>query len=93
MFFYLFMDMIVQWGVFRYRRQEIGAAGPVLLAALAFDAVVLAAFTALKLQSDPLIVIVAAVAIAAVFGLERIYLGRWTEMLGDGQTVHKVGGS
>ena len=92
-FFYLIMDMIVQWGVFRYRRQEIGAAGAVLLASLTFDAVVLAAFTAMKLQSDPLIVIVAAVAIAAVFGFQRIYLGRWTQMRGNGHAVHKAGGS
>ena len=92
-FFYLIMDMIIHWGVFRYRRREVGAAGSVLLATLAFDAVVLAAFTAMKLQSDPLIVIVAAVAIAAVFGLQRIYLGRWIQMLGNGHTVHKVGES
>jgi amino acid transporter len=92
-FFYLFMDMIIQWGVFRYRRREIGAAGAVLMAAIGFDAVVFAAFTAMKLQSDPLIVIVAAVAIAAVFGLERIYLGRWTEKPGDGHAGHRVGGS
>jgi amino acid transporter len=92
-FFYLFMDMIIQWGVFRYRRREIGAAGAVLMAAIGFDAVVFAAFTAMKLQSDPLIVIVAAVAIAAVFGLERIYLGRWTEKLGDGPAGHKIGGT
>ena len=92
-FFYLIMDMIVQWGVFRYRRQEIGAAGAVLLAAIAFDAVVLAAFTAMKLQSDPAIVLYAAIAISAVFGFQRIYLGRWTEMRGNGHAVHKAGGS
>ena len=92
-FFYLVMDMIIQWGVFRYRRKETRAAGAVLLAAMAFDAVVLAAFTAMKLQSDPLIVIAAAVAIAAVFGFERIYLGRWIEMRGNGHAAHKAVGS
>ena len=91
-FFYLIMDMIVQWGVFRYRRQEIGAAGAVLLAAIAFDAVVLAAFTAMKLQSDPAIVLYAAIAIGAVFGFQRIYLRRWTKMRGKGRAV-KAGGS
>jgi amino acid transporter len=87
-FFYLIMDMIIHWGVFRFRRQEIGAAGPVLLAAFAFDAVVLAAFTAMKLQSDSLVVVVAAVAIAAVFGFQRIYLGQWTSMGDDGHAEH-----
>lgn len=92
-FFYLFMDVIIQWGVYRYRRQEIGAAGAVLLAAIAFDAVVLAAFTAMKLQSDPAIVLYAVIAIGAVFGFQRIYLGRWTEKRGNGHAAHKTGGS
>lgn len=76
-FFYLIMDMIVHWGVFRFRRKEIGAASAVLLMALAFDAVVLAAFTAMKLQSDPAIVLYAALGIVSVFAVERIYLSRW----------------
>ena len=76
-FFYLIMDMVVHWGVFRFRRKEIGAAASVLLLALAFDALVLAAFTAMKLQSDPAIVLYAAVGITAVFILERLYLSRW----------------
>ena len=76
-FFYLIMDMVVHWGVFRYRRKDIGASGIVLLTALTFDAVVLAAFTAMKLESDPLIVLYAATGIVAVFALERLYLSRW----------------
>ena len=44
----------------------------------------------MKLQSDPLIVIVATVAIAGVFGFQRIYLGRWTEMRGNGHPVPQV---
>lgn len=92
-FFYLFMDMIIHWGVYRYRRQELGAAGAVLLAAIAFDAVVLAAFTVVKLQSDPAIVLYAVIAIGAVFGFQRIYLGRWTEKRGNGHAAHKAGGS
>ena len=76
-FFYLIMDMIVHWGVFRFRRQEIGAAPLVLLMALTFDAVVLVAFTAMKLQTDRAIVLYAAIGIAAVFIVERTYLSRW----------------
>ena len=76
-FFYLVMDMIIQWGVFRYRAREIGAAKPVLLTALVLDAVVLAAFTAMKLESDPAIVLYAAIGIAAVFAFERAYLSSW----------------
>lgn len=76
-FFYLIMDMVVHWGVFRYRRKEIGASAAMLLMVFTFDAVVLVAFTAMKLESDPAIVAYALVSIAAVFGFERRYLSRW----------------
>ncbi|WP_424983844.1 APC family permease [Maritalea sp. S77] len=76
-FFYLVMDMLVHWGVFRHRRKEIGASPYILIAALVFDAVVLAAFSITKAGSDPTIVIIAWVAIAVVFAFERIYLGEW----------------
>jgi amino acid transporter len=92
-FFYLIMDMTIHWGVFRHRRQEIGATGAVLLAAIASDTAVLAAFTAMKLQSDPAIVLYAAIAICAVFGFLRIYLGQWTAMRGVGHAEHGAGGS
>jgi amino acid transporter len=76
-FFYLVMDMIIHWGVFRYRRADVGAFGIVLLTALALDVVVLAAFTVMKLQSDPMIVLYAAVGMIAVFAFERVYLSQW----------------
>jgi amino acid transporter len=77
-FFYLIMDMLVHLGVFRHLRHEIGANGAIILMALAFDATVLVAFTWMKLGSDPMIVLYAAVGIMAVFTYERIYLSRWT---------------
>ncbi|MBU2193527.1 MAG: APC family permease [Alphaproteobacteria bacterium] len=92
-FFYLIMDILIHWGVFRRLRRDIGARGWVLITAIVLDLGVLGAFGTMKMQSDPLIVIVAAVAIAAVFGFQRIYLGRWTEMHGNGHAVHKAGGS
>jgi len=64
--------------VFRRLRNEIGAKGWVLITAIALDALVLGVFGAMKLQSDPLIVIIAFVAIATVFVYERIFLSRWT---------------
>jgi hypothetical protein len=70
-FFYLVMDMLVHWGVLRHLRREVGARASVLLAALAADGVVLAAFTVAKLRSDPAVVAYAVIGIAAVF------LGQW----------------
>ncbi|EDL48196.1 amino acid permease [Erythrobacter sp. SD-21] len=75
-FFYLVMDILVHWGVYRHLRNEIGAKGSVLLAAIAADGVILAAFAGVKLDSDPAIVVIAAVLIAAVFALEALFLRR-----------------
>jgi amino acid transporter len=85
-FFYLVMDILIHWGVFRRLRREIGAKGEVLIVAIALDTLVLGVFGAMKLQSDPLIVVVAVVAIAAVFAYERVFLSRWTA--GSGQGGH-----
>src|SRR3546814_11824301 len=63
-FFYLVMDMLVHWGVFRNLRDEVGARASILLAAFAADAVVLAAFTWVKLKSDPAVVAYAVLGIA-----------------------------
>ena len=75
-FFYLVMDIIIHWGVHRTLRQDIGARGSVLLAAIALDAVVLVAFAAIKWQSDPLIVVVGVIGMALVFLFERVFLAR-----------------
>lgn len=75
-FFYLVMDMLIHWGVFRNLRKEVGARASILLAALAADAVVLAAFTSVKLKNDPAIVFYAALGIATVFLAEWFYLSR-----------------
>lgn len=73
-FFYLVMDMIVHWGVFRHLRHEIEAKAWILLLALGLDAVVLAAFTVIKYQTDPSVVYYAALGISSVFIFERFYL-------------------
>lgn len=66
-FFYLIMDIIIHWGVYRHQRHEIGAAGWVMLTAIALDLTVLTAFAAFKWQSDPLIVFVSVGLMATVF--------------------------
>ncbi len=76
-YFYLVMDIIIHWGVYRYRRAETGANTVILMVAIAADAVVLAAFTAMKLQSDPIIVALGIGGIIIVMAFERVYLGKW----------------
>jgi amino acid transporter len=75
-FFYLVMDIIIHWGVFRNLRHDIGARGWVMLSAIALDAVVLAAFATMKWQSDPLIVILGILGLTMVFLFERVFLAR-----------------
>lgn len=75
-FFYLVMDMLVHWGVFRHLRTEVGARATILLAALGADGVVLAAFSWVKLRSDPMVVIYAVIGIVAVFAGEYLFLRR-----------------
>ncbi len=76
-FFYLVMDILIHLGVFLHLRHEVGAKGWILLSAIALDSVILGAFTALKLESDPLILIIAVAGIAVIFILERMYLPSW----------------
>ncbi len=76
-FFYLVMDILIHWGVLRGLRQEIGARSWILITAITLDVVVLVVFGALRLRSDPLIVVTAVLAIVVVFVLERFYLARW----------------
>ena len=75
-FFYLVMDIIIHWGVLRNLRKEIGAKSWVLITAITLDTLVLIVFTAMKWQTDPVIVFVAVLAMVLVFGLERFYLRR-----------------
>lgn len=76
-FFYLIMDILIHWGVFKYLRHEIRARGWILLSAIFLDVIVLGAFGFMKLQSDPTIVLIALSGIAIVFALERVYLPNW----------------
>ncbi|KNH03190.1 Amino acid permease [Qipengyuania citrea LAMA 915] len=92
-FFYLVMDILVHLGVYRHLRNEIGARSSVLLAAIAADGIILAAFAGVKLESDPAIVGIAAVSIAAVFGLETLFLRRTRTSNGNAHQGKRVDGS
>ncbi|MBY5971200.1 APC family permease [Ferrimonas balearica] len=73
-FFYLVMDILIHWGVFRNLRDEVGARGWIMLTAIGLDAVVLAAFAAMKWQADPSIVLIAVAGMAVVFVFEHVFL-------------------
>ena len=72
--FYLIMDMIIHWGVYKYLRKEVKANGVIVLTALALDFVVLSAFLWIKATSDPLVLIVSISSIIIVFVGEKWFL-------------------
>ena len=78
-FFYLMMDILIHWGVYRHLRHQVDANGGMLITAISLDVLVLGVFGVMKMESDPLIAIIAVIAVAAVFGYERVFLPRRTD--------------
>lgn len=72
--FYLVMDIVIHWGVFRYLRDDVEAQGWILLSAIFFDVVVLGAFLVMKATSDPWIIFIAFGGIVVITGFEKYYL-------------------
>jgi amino acid transporter len=88
--FYLIMDIIIHWGVFRHLRKDVAATSWVLLTAIALDTIALGSFLVLKGTRDPMIIGVAAVGIAFLFLFERFFLQRKREAgeLGKHEHAH-----
>ena len=74
--FYLIMDIAVHWEVLRHLRKEVGANPIVLVIAILLDAVVLAGFLWVKATTDPLVLIVATIVMAAILIAEGLFLSR-----------------
>jgi amino acid transporter len=72
--FYLIMDMIVHWGVYKHLRKEVKAKGIIVLTAMGLDLVVLGAFLWIKAKSDPLVLLVSGATIVVVFIGEKWFL-------------------
>ncbi len=72
--FYLVMDISIHWGLLRHLRKEVGANALVLVSAIVLDAVILGAFLLYKVQSDPLIIIIALIVLGLVFAGEWLFL-------------------
>ena len=72
--FYLVMDMIIHWGVFKHLRKEVNANGAILISALLLDFIVLIAFLWVKANTDIFVVIVSIIGIALVFAGEKWFL-------------------
>lgn len=74
--FYLVMDIAIHWGVLRHLRDEVAAHPAILLTAIVLDLVVLAGFLWVKATTDPLVLYVAAAAMAITLVAEFAFLSR-----------------
>lgn len=72
--FYIVMDMCIHWGVYRHLAKDVGAKPWILLTALVLDAIVLAAFIWVKVQTDILVVWASVIGLVLVFGGEKWFL-------------------
>lgn len=69
--FYLVMDIVIHWGVFRFLRKEVKAKAYILITAIVLDVVVLASFLWVKASTDITVIVVSLIIIAFIF------LGEW----------------
>ncbi|WP_432221096.1 APC family permease [Flavobacterium sp. TMP13] len=83
--FYLIMDIAIHWGLFRHLKKEVDFLPIIPLMAIVMDVVVLSAFLYVKYISDPLVLIVAAIAIILMIVSERFFMNSHTDEDGDMQ--------
>ncbi len=72
--FYLVMDFMIHWGVYRHLRDDVGARGWVLITAMTLDVVILAAFLFAKAFTDPVVIAWGVGGVAVVFIAEKFFL-------------------
>lgn len=72
--FYIVMDIVIHWGVFKHLREEVGAKTWVLITAIILDVIILGAFLWVKVQSDVLVVWITLLGLVFIFGAEKWFL-------------------
>jgi amino acid transporter len=72
--FYLLMDIVIHWGLFRYLRKETKANPVIPLIAIVLDVIILSAFILMKFQNDPLVIYVSLAGFAAILIAQRLFM-------------------
>ncbi|XOZ34382.1 APC family permease [Halomonadaceae bacterium KBTZ08] len=86
--FYLIMDIAIHWGILRYLRQAVGANPVILVTAIVLDLTVLGGFLWVKMVSDPIVIGIAGLAMAAILVVERIFLANRQASTGEQDHQH-----
>jgi amino acid transporter len=81
--FYLLMDIAVHWGLFRYLRKEIDFNPVIPFIAIVFDTIILLTFVILKFNTDPLVLIAAAIGFIIIMMGQRIFMKSHTDSEGN----------
>ncbi|MDZ7846509.1 MAG: hypothetical protein U5L96_06945 [Owenweeksia sp.] len=68
------MDMVVHWGVLRHLRKDVKANPAIVITALVFDLVVLAAFLWVKVSTDLFVVVLSGILMVVIFAGEKWFL-------------------
>ncbi len=90
--FYLVMDIAIHWGLYRSLLKETKSTPAIPLIAIALDVVILSAFVVMKIQSDPLILIVSAAGFAIILISQRLFMITHTDDQGVMHMEMDMGG-
>ncbi|MFT4941633.1 MAG: hypothetical protein ACI88A_004703 [Paraglaciecola sp.] len=66
--------MGIHWGVLRHLRDEVGARSVFPIVAIILNLIILTGFVWIKINSDPLVVVVAGAVMLAILILEALFL-------------------
>ncbi len=80
--FYLLMDIAVHWGLFRYLRGDINFNPFIPILAIIFDTVILVTFVVLKFNTDPLVLVAAAIGFIIIIIGQRLFMKSHTDSEG-----------
>ena len=72
--FYIIMDIVIHWGIFRHLRKKINANATILLTAIIFDIIILGVFVFIKAQQDITVIYAAVIGILFIMTVEKIFL-------------------
>ncbi len=81
--FYLLMDIAVHWGLFRYLRKEIDFNPIIPLIAIVLDTIILLTFVVLKFNTDPLVLVAAAIGFIIIMMGQRLFMKSHTDSDGN----------